>query len=259
MACSPCTSANNLEQFKCWLDELKIVYTDCDGVVHGDCGMCAGQGGGETQTNTIAFNPGSNMITSIVDGIASSALLSFDTSDITLASPLTINAVLYPQGTTLQTILAAIVSFGHPAATVPGSSNPALTVNTGTQVFNLDLTAPGSYDNTSSGLVADNVQDAIDELVSTATGLPSGNIGEILVHDGTTFVPTLPVEEEFTGLTGAVINLSNAPVTYPVDLFTLLRNGMEMSVPGDYTRVGQVVTLTSNAVAWEIFTAKYYI
>jgi hypothetical protein len=256
LACTTCTSPS--DQFKCWLDELKIVYTDCDGNVHGDCGMCAGAGNSGTQTNTIAFNPGSNMITSIVDGIASSTSLTFDTGDITLAAALTINSTLYPVGTSLQTVLAAIVAFSHPAATVAALSNPALTINTSTQVLDLDLSASGSYDNSSSGLTADNIQDAIDELVVAATGLPAATSGYILMHNGTEFVPVKEVSEDITGVTTATFNVANAPLAFPPVPFVLLRNGIEISVPGDYTRTGQTVNLDSAAVAWEIFTATYY-
>ncbi len=261
MACAPCSSSLPSDQFKCWLDELKIVYTDCDGSVHGDCGMCAGAGNSGTQTNTIAFNPGNNQITSIVDGIASSAVLTFDTGDITLATALTINGVLYPIGTLLQTVLAAIVAISHTALTLDTGNNPALILNSGAQKIKLNLSQSGSYDNTISGLVSDNIKGAIDEVAagSIGSGLPAGTIGEVLIHNGTDFVSVLPVLEEITGITTAVINLANPPLAFPVDPFTLHRGGFLMSSPGDYTRVAQVVTLASAALAGEIFDCKYYI
>lgn len=54
----------------------------------------------------------------------------------------------------------------HPAATVGAASNPALSIVTATQVLSLDLTAANSYNNTASGLTADSVQGAIDELAA---------------------------------------------------------------------------------------------
>ena len=258
MACAPC-SGSSIDQFKCWLDELKIPYIDCDGTVQGDCSICAGAGNSGTQTNTVAFNPGNNQITTVVDGIASSAVLTFDTGDITLFDDLTINSVLYPAGASLHTVLTAIVALGHPALSTHGGNNPALSLNSGTQVIRLDLTTSGSYDNTTSGLTADNIQDAIDEVSSVASGLPSGSIGDILMHDGTTFVPVQEVTEEITGITTATINLANPPLAFPPRPFRLFRGGQLVSSPGDYTRIGQVITLTSAALAWEMFDAEYYV
>lgn len=252
------SSTSPSSQFLCWLKELDIVYRDCEGVIQGDCGMCAGSENSGTQTNTIAFNPGTNQVTTVVDGIASTTTLLFDTGDITLAGALTVNSVVYPIGTSLHTVLTAMVAFSHPAATLGVGNNSALTLNVSTQSLVLDLGAAGSYDNSISGLVADNIQDAIDEVNLAASGLPSGTVGQILMHDGTNFVPVEEVREEFTGLTGAVINLTNPPLSFPPTPLELYRNGQLVDSPGDFTRVGQIITLTASALSWEIFTAKYF-
>lgn len=61
----------------------------------------------------------------------------------------------------------ATLAAGHPAATVDPTSNPALSINVATQVLDLDLDTPNSYDNTTSGLTSNSIQGAIDELAST--------------------------------------------------------------------------------------------
>ena len=78
-----------------------------------------------------------------------------------------------------ETNITNLLAESHPAATVSATSNPALTIDTPTQVANLDLTTAGSYDNTTSGLIANNVQGAIDEINAKASikkwdGSPTG-------------------------------------------------------------------------------------
>ena len=65
----------------------------------------------------------------------------------------------------LVTAVGGIAGWAHDPASVAWGSNPALSKWAGTsQVFNLDLTEAGSYDNTTSWLTADNIQEAIDEV-----------------------------------------------------------------------------------------------
>lgn len=133
---------------------------------------------------------------------------------------------------------------GHPAASVDATSNAALSIVAATQVVKLDLTAAGSYDNVTSGLTADNVQGALDEIVTkfgvstdadqlltlgsdgkpfmdcaalagcsidslsdvdTTTTVPT--TGQVLAYDGTNWVPTTKTVEKTTFGTEA----GNAP------------------------------------------------
>lgn len=73
-----------------------------------------------------------------------------------------------------ETNITNLLAESHPAATVSATSNPALTIDTPTQVANLDLKTPGSYDNSTSNLAADNVQGAIDELAANPKGAFNG-------------------------------------------------------------------------------------
>lgn len=74
----------------------------------------------------------------------------------------------------------------HPSASLAFGNNVALALNPTTQVFNLDLDEPGSYDNTISGLTSVSIKDAIDELATGGGGtvLPPGTIKQILVNTG---------------------------------------------------------------------------
>jgi len=67
---------------------------------------------------------------------------------------------------TTQQLLDGLAATSHPAATAAAASNPALTLDPVTQVANLDLNAAGSYDNAGSGLSAESVQGALDELAA---------------------------------------------------------------------------------------------
>lgn len=57
---------------------------------------------------------------------------------------------------------------GHPAVTLDAGVNPALSLVGATQVLSLNLDTAGSYDNTTSGLTATSIQDAIDEILASA-------------------------------------------------------------------------------------------
>jgi len=260
MSCSNNTSncgcpAPTKDQIISVLDELNVVYTDNNGVIQGDCGMCAGSGNNIT-ANTVAFNPGNNQLTTVVNGIASSTTLAFDTGDIVTSGALTVGGVLYPAGTILHTVLAAIVAISHPAASVNLLSNVALTVNVGSQVFNLDLSASGSYDNSLSGLAATSIQGAIDELKTLGSSLPTGTIGQILINNGTTYVPAARVTVTLVNQTTSNITLPTTPIAFaPFDFF---RNGQLQIITTDFTRSGANISLTVGATTEETFTAVYY-
>lgn len=88
----------------------------------------------------------------------------------------------------------------HPAATVNAASNPALTINAATQVLNLNLSAPGSFDPTVCNAapnvtgVPDNVQGAIDRLCA------------LITTGGATYTVN-PASNPALTLTGTVFNL----------------------------------------------------
>jgi hypothetical protein len=64
----------------------------------------------------------------------------------------------------LQSNIEDAINLHHNALVLRPSQNPALLLSTPNQEIWLDLTVSGSYDNSSSGLVADDIQGAIDEI-----------------------------------------------------------------------------------------------
>lgn len=109
----------------------------------------------------------------------------------------------------------------HDEATVSATSNPGLTI-TG-QELNLDLDATGSYDNTTSALTSDSVQDAIDELAAR--------------------VPTW-FQEEYTATGGETsFTLAGAPPQAQNQTFVYL--GGQKIPNSQYTLAGGTITFTS--------------
>lgn len=244
------------EKVLCILDEHNVVYRDCDGVIQGDCTMCAGDDGSDIITNTISFNPANNQIVSIVNGIASNTFVQTDTNDVTIAAPITVGLITYPIGTTLQTVLNAIIALNHPAASVSGGSNPALSIVNATQVLNLNLSTPGSYNNTVSGLSANNIQSAIDEIVAGISSLPDGQSGSILIHNGIEYISCYRKEVILRNYNQVSFLLPETPLSFAP--FEVFRNGLRLISPDDYTRSGTMVTLDSRADD-ETITAIYYL
>jgi hypothetical protein len=245
------------EQIICTLKELDVVYRDCNGVIQGDCGMCAGTSGGIV-SNTITFNPATDQLTTIVNGIAASVTMSFGADDIVTSGALTIGGTEYPAGTSIEDIITALVALSHLEATVDGASNPALSVDVPTQVFTLDLTVSGSFDNGASGLSADNIQDAIDEIADlTASFTSPGSLGDFLIHNGTSFVKAQYIEETKTGLSSTIVTLATTPMTGAP--FTLFRNGSRQVITDDFTRSGATLTLASSLIPSDKITATYYV
>lgn len=91
-----------------------------------------------------------------------------------------------------------------------------------------------------------------------ASGLPSGTIGDILVHDGTSFVVASPMEETISGITGTTVTLASSPLSYTK--FELFRNGQRLIVTDDYTRSGATITIVGTSlISTDKITATYYI
>lgn len=170
--------------------------------------------------------------------------------DTTTTTPTTGDVLAY-DGTDWVPVTPAA---GHPAASVDATSNPALTIVGATQTAKLDLTAAGSYDNGTSGLTADDVQGALDEIVTkfgisadadqlltlgsdgkpfldcmalagcsidalsdvdTTTTVPT--TGQLLGFDGTNWVPVTKAGEKttFGTETGNAPAVPAAPATAP--------------------------------------------
>lgn len=58
----------------------------------------AGDSTPDTTTNVISYNPVTNIITSTVNGVASSITITFNTGQVTTIGPITIGGVIYTAG-----------------------------------------------------------------------------------------------------------------------------------------------------------------
>lgn len=96
----------------------------------------------------------------------------------------------------------------------------------------------------------------VDNLL--ASGLPSGTLGDILVHNGTGFVVASPVEETLSGITGSTVTIASTPLSYTK--FELFKNGQRLITTDDYTRSGVTITIVgSPLISTDKITATYYI
>ena len=109
------------------------------------------------------------------------------------------------------TDIAALLALAHPPASIAPATNPALSLDTVNQVFNLDLTTPGSYDNTASGLTADNIQGALDELATLLAA------SALEIQDHNTTVETNAIKMNITGNTVQVSSIAPGELKISVD------------------------------------------
>jgi hypothetical protein len=92
---------------------------------------------------------------------------------------------------------------------------------------------------------------------SGSAGLPAGSTGDILVHNGSSYVSVSPITETQSGITGSTMSLATTPLAYT--LFTLYRNGIYQVVTDDFTLSGMTITWVTALVSSDKITAIYYI
>lgn len=247
------TQTKNLlyEQVLCILQAVKVPYIDCHGHLIGDCSTCAGSGEGEVVTNSLAFNPSTNTITSVVNGIASSTEISANDSDVTISGTIVVGGNTYGPGTSIQTILTALSVSGGTAVTVTDSPEIDFTLS------GQNITAKLAQQGAGVGDVL-----AWDGAKYTPTTLPPGSLpigvaGDILAHDGTNWVSVSLVINTQTGFTGTTFSVPGVPLSYMP--FKLYSNGVRLITTQDYTRAGNVVTMVIPIVIPANITAEYYI
>lgn len=109
--CPPTPSTTNYlyDQVLCILRSIGVTYKDCNGLIVGDCAICESSGEAGDTTNSITFNPATNVITTVVNGVASFVEIVLDTSDILTADEITIGLDTFPAGTDVQTIIEALL------------------------------------------------------------------------------------------------------------------------------------------------------
>ena len=146
-----------------------------------------------------------------------------------------------------------ILASAHPEADVATGSNPALTVDVATQEFNLDMSATGSYDNTASGLTADNVQGAIDE-ASAKSDTVADDLAQEILDRTQGDVDTLAdanayTDAEITALEAEVFKKDGSvPATDDFDLgANQIKNMADAVDPQDATTLSQVEAMIADA------------
>ena len=226
------------EQVLAVLEAAGVTYIDCNGRRVGDCSTCppaSGGGSGET-TNTINFNPITNVLSSVVNGVASTVELAFTSGDITTTGSVTINGVSYSSGTTLQAILSALSAISHAPVTVLDSATIDLTL------VGQQLTAKLKQQGAAIGdaLVWDGVDFTPSPISAT---LPPGGLGAQLFHNGTDWQACYFTQDVQTGLTGTTVALGGVPLAFcPKYIY---RNGQFQIPSFDYSIAGNVITFNS--------------
>ncbi|MGL5075683.1 MAG: hypothetical protein ACRDBG_07550, partial [Waterburya sp.] len=152
------------------LKDLNIPFVDpCDAGYVGDCTICLGgniahpqaifthtaspftwdtatQTGNLPLQPTLSFDSSTGNITyTLGDGSAPTVFnVKEDTSEVITTTPLAINGVAYPVGTTLNNILAALTALAHPAATITNNAAPFVW-DSSTQTGNVPPTPSLTY------------------------------------------------------------------------------------------------------------------
>ena len=90
-----------------------------------------------------------------------------------------------------------------------------------------------------------------------SASLPAGSMGDMLVHNGTSYVSLSPIVETQSGIVGTGITLAAAPLAYaPV---TIYKNGQYLIVTDDYSFSGTALTMVDPLLSTDKITAIYYI
>ena len=152
--CLPdCVNSDIYRQVIAILKKLQVVFLDCDSqTVFGNCDLCAV--GGDASSVSVSFNPASNALTVVVDGNADTVELVLNAGDIVTTSDVTIGGTIYNAGTSVQTVIEALVALIHPPASLTNNVG-AFTWNSATQAGNIPATPTVVY-NSVAGTVTYN-------------------------------------------------------------------------------------------------------
>lgn len=250
------------------LRKAGVPYFDCDGNLVGDCNAApcpGGGGGGGPTTNAVAFNQATSTLTSTVNGVSTSVVLTLLGSRVVTDAALTVNGVAYPAGTPLQTIITAMSAAAHSAAVITQSAAP-FSWNTATQTGNIPATpsitdAAGSFafnpgDGSPSTVIT--MQEALqfqDEGTNlgtsgtvtsvnfTGAGVTATRVGNALTVNVPTATALTPTTNDFLNLAaGNTVTLSSVPS--PSMHVLVYRNGVKMR-SSEYSTAGTVITFTT--------------
>jgi hypothetical protein len=93
-------------------------------------------------------------------------------------------------------------------------------------------------------------------VAGTVNSLPSGSIGDFLIHNGTTWTAHSYIVERQTAITGNNVVLGTTPINYPLPLVFL--NGYLLTPVDDYTLLGSTLTFINTLVSTDKITILYY-
>lgn len=227
------------EQVLAVLEAAGVTYIDCNGRRVGDCSTCppAASGGGSGSTsNTISFNPITNVLSSVVNGVGSTTELAFTSGDVVTTGTIVVNGVSYPAGTTLQAIVSALSAATHAPVTVLDSSEIDF-ILVGQQI-SAKLKQQGA--SVGDALVWDGFSFVPGGAIA---GMPPGGLGAQLFHNGTDWQACYYTQDVQTGLTGTTVTLGGVPLAFcPKHVY---RNGQFQIPIIDYTILGNVLTFNS--------------
>ena len=91
--------------------------------------------------------------------------------------------------------------------------------------------------------------------VPASVGLPTGTVGDILLHNGTTWESVSTVREDITGITNINITLASTPISH--GRFEIYKNGILQTYTDDFTRSGTLVTFVVTLVSTDKVTVFY--
>ena len=192
----------------------KVPYIDpCTGLLVGDCNDTCGSGGsGGPTTNIISFNPTTNEITTVVNGVSSTTILNLDSGDVVTTSSITVDGTPFVAGTSLQTIVNAIAAKTHVPAVLT-NTNAAFSWNTVTQVGNIPLSSSlvDNGNGTATFTRGDGSAPVIIPLGSTETAADVLTTVPVII-DGTTYPVGTSVEAILVDLQNSInFNVSTGP------------------------------------------------
>jgi len=141
-----------------------------------------GGGGGGVTTNILSYNPSTKTLSSTVEGVAASTLITITAPDVPITSAITVNGTVIPAGTSVENVLIALAAVSHPAAVVT-NTNAAFNWNASTQTLNIPLAASlvdnadGTFTFTKgdgSAPVIFNARDTAGQVVTTSAIVVAG-------------------------------------------------------------------------------------
>lgn len=122
------------------LQSVQTPYIDpCTGNLVGSCSICppiSVDPEGVVVTHTLTFNPATNTLSSEINGIFGTAVISLNSGDILTDTAFTVNGTTIASGSSINVVLQALSLLAHPAMAVTSNVAP-FAFNAGLQTLNI--------------------------------------------------------------------------------------------------------------------------